>query len=200
MSPSRPVWRRAHSSLAFFWFPDDPTPYNVSTPSAYPPGALPSAFTLFLDFNKNHQRGGGGPRSITRAPPSAPFCCLLLLFEFLLTYPPLPDSPLLSGALSPVTPRLISALFSCTAITLGLDPSRLVPHSLRSAAICQMIAFDGYSEIDLLTQGDWETAVSLRPYAHTSLSHAARVTPALYDPLAHPLAVTQLHFSASPSF
>jgi hypothetical protein len=193
-----PLWKRAHSSLAFFWFPGLPTPYSVCSPHAYPAGLRPSAFTLFLDFNKNHQDGDAGPRSMAPAPPHAPFCCLLMLFEFLVAYPPLPDSPLLSGSPVPISPAVVTAVFTRTALALGLDPTRLVPHSLRGAALSQMIASAAFTDIDLLTQGRWKSSAGIRPYAHTSLAHATRVTPSLYDPLAHPLAETLLTFRASP--
>lgn len=193
-----PLWKRAHSSLAFFWFPGLESPFSICSPDAFPPGLRPSAFTLFLDFNKNHQDGDSGPRSMVAAPSGSPFCCLSLLFDFLCQYPPLVDAPLLSGATTPITPRVVTALFSQTALALGLDPSRLVPHSLRGAALSQMIVSTAFSDVDLLVQGRWKSASGFRPYAHSSLAHARRVSPALYDPAAHPLAVTRLTYTAAP--
>ena len=192
-------WRCAHSSLAFFWFPGHKLPFSVCTPDAYPPGVFPSDFTLFLDYNKNHQRGTSGPRSMCSAPSTAPFCCLRLLFNYLSRHPPLPDSPLLSGGGHHVTTASIRRIFHATAIALGLDPSRLVCHSLRAAALSQMMAFDTFNEQDFLATGSWRSSMSMRPYAHKSLLQARRRTSALYDPTAHPLEMTRLTFTAAPS-
>jgi hypothetical protein len=189
------LWRRAHSSLCFFWFEDDPHPYNVCDPSAYPPGKLPTDFTIFLDFNKNHQDGDAGPRSMSRAPERATLCCLTILFHFLVEFPPAPVSALLSGGDIAVSSRVIQEIFTMTAIALGLDPKRLVPHSLRCAAVSQMLGFDTFSDTDFKAQGRWKSIDSLKPYAHTSLAHSRRITPALYDKEAHPIAMTRLTFS-----
>jgi hypothetical protein len=190
-------WRCANSSLCFFWFSDDPTPYSVCDPSQFPPSVSPVNFTLFLDFNKNHTTGDSGPRSMSRAPSSSSFCCLQLLFDFLCQYPPLPGSALLSGSTTPLTPALIRSVFSATAVALQLDPRRLVPHSLRGAALCMMLARTGFTDLDHLAQGRWASTDGLRPYAHTSLAHADRVTPALYDETTHPIAQVRLHYSAA---
>jgi hypothetical protein len=189
------LWKQAHSSLCFFWFLDDPTPYNVCDPTAYPPGQLPTDFTLFLDFNKNHQDGNAGPRSMSRAPVTASVCCLQILFEFLVEFPPSPASALLSGGDIFVSTKIIRQIFTMTAHVLHLDPLRLVPHSLRSAAISQMLAFDDFSDTDLKAQGRWKSLAGMEPYAHTSLAHSRRITPALYDAAANPIAVTRLTFS-----
>jgi hypothetical protein len=192
------LWKQAHSSLCFFWFENDPTPYNVCDPSQYPPGQLPTDFTLFLDFNKNHQNGDAGPRSMSRAPATSPVCCLSILFEFLSEFPPQPASALLSGAASFASTKIVRQIFTMTANALQLDPLRLVPHSLRSAAVSQMLAFDLYSDADLKAQGRWKSTTGLQSYAHTSIAHSRRVTPALYDATAHPIAATRLTF-ANPS-
>ena len=197
-SPRGP-WRGAHSSLAFFWFPDDPFPYSVCDPAAFPPGATPTEFTLFLDFNKNHQAGDSGPRSMASAPPSSPFCCVRLLFDYVTQFPPSPHSPLLSGGGPHITVAHIRSIFAATARSLGLDPARLVCHSLRSAAVSQMLALPHYSDMDFRATGQWQSIAGIAPYAHTSLAHARRVAHALYDPAAHPLAATRLHYSATSS-
>jgi hypothetical protein len=80
---------------------------------------------------------------------------------------------------------------------LHIDPRRLVPHSLRGAALCMMLAQDGFTDLDHLTQGRWASNAGLRPYAHTSLAHSDRVTPALYDESSHPIAQVRLHYTAT---
>lgn len=190
-----PLWKQAHSSMCFFWFSEDLTPYNVCFPDAYPPNLTPTDFTMFLDFNKNHQTGDAGPRSMSAAPTTSSICCVRLLFEFLRLYPPHPNSALLSGGTTPVTTYLIRQVFTATAIFLKLDPKRLVPHSLRCAALVQMLAFDKFTDVDYMQQGRWKTLQGLRPYAHVSLSHSRKLSSALYDADALPLHMSQLTFS-----
>jgi hypothetical protein len=117
-SQSVDPWKRAHSSLCFFWFPNDDIPYNVCYPASYPPRQRPRHFTLFLDFNKNHTTGDAGPRSISRAPPESPVCCLSILFDFLTLYPPLPESALLSGFQPHIHVSTIRDIFRATALSL----------------------------------------------------------------------------------
>ena len=149
-----PLWKKANSSLAYFWFPDCDLPYSVCYPSAFPSGLFPSDFTLFLDFNKNNQLGDGGPRSLSAAPPSD------------------------------------------VALMLNLDPSRLVPHALRAAALAQMLASGGFSDIDFIVQGRWSSLAGARPYAHPSLLHSRRVSLSLYQESV-PLAWSCLAYSST---
>jgi hypothetical protein len=176
----RPVLlsHQANSSLAFFWFRR--VPYSVTRPDLYPPGEWPEAFSLFLDFNKNNQTGQGGPRSVWCSPFDDGFCVVGTLFRFLKKYPPPPSSPLLSGIGFRVTSADITRLFDATAAVLGLPAGRLLPHSLRSGAIAQMVA--AQIPVDLLQgQGDWHSIAGLRSYAHTSLEQARKKTGAIHD-------------------
>jgi hypothetical protein len=173
-----PLAHQANASLAFFWFQG--TPYCVTEPALFPTGAIPDAFSLFLDFNKNNQSGQGGPRSVWRSPYATGFCCVKALFTYLVAYPPQPQSPLLSGVGFRVTAKHISRLFAITATTLGLPAGRLLPHSIRSGAIVQLVAAHVPVQL-LLDQGDWHTLQGLRSYAHTSLEHARDKTAALHD-------------------
>ncbi len=189
---------QANSSLCFFWFPLDPKPYSVCFPDRFPMALSPCDFTMFLDFNKNHQKGDSGPRSMSAAPSDAPLCCLLTLFLYICESPPLPNTPLLSGVNSdfPITVELIRDILYATATTLQLDPSRLVPHSFRCAALSQMLPFDIFSDLDFQIQGRWSTLTGLRPYAHDSLAHSRKINVALYSLAALPTEMIQLHYSA----
>lgn len=177
-SRSVPLSHQANSSLAFFWFKG--VPFSVTRPDLYPPGEVPEAFSLFLDFNKNNQAGQGGPRSIWCSPYDSGFCCVRTLFAFMVKYPPAPQSPLLSGVGFRVTSTHVSRLFDVTAMSLGLPPGRLLPHSIRSGAIVQLVAARAPVNL-LLGQGDWHTLQGLRSYAHTSLEHAREKAAALHD-------------------
>jgi hypothetical protein len=173
-----PLSHQANSSLAFFWFHG--VPYSVTRPDLYPPGELPEAFSLFLDFNKNNQTGQGGPRSVWCAPFKSGFCCVQSLFAFLVKYPPSPQSPLLSGVGFRVTASHVSRLFEVTAAALGLPAGRLLPHSIRSGAIVQLVAARAPANL-LLDQGDWHTLQGLRSYAHTCLENAREKDDALHN-------------------
>ena len=190
--------RQANSSLCFFWFPNDPKPYNVCSPDLFPLGVSPCDFTMFLDFNKNHQHGDSGPRSMSAAPSDAPLCCLHTLFLYIMECPPTPNTPLLSGV-DPdfsVTVDTIRDILYATATVLNLDPTRLVPHSFRCAALSQMLPFDIFSDLDFQVQGRWSTLTGLRPYAHDSLAHARKINVALYSFEALPTDMIRLHYSA----
>lgn len=173
-----PLSHQANSSLAFFWFRG--VPYSVTAPALYPPDSLPEAFSLFLDYNKNNQTGQGGPRSVWQSPYPSGFCCVRSLFSFLSVFPPSPQSPLLSGVGFRVTAAHLTRLFAATAGTLGLPAGRLLPHSIRSGAIVQLVAARAPVNL-LLDQGDWHTLQGLRSYAHTSLEYARERASALHD-------------------
>ena len=198
VSTQVPLWKQANSSLAFFWFSQSDIPYSICCPEAFPSNQSPSDFTLFLDFNKNHQLGDGGPRSLSAAPVGAPFCCLTSIFEFFVNHPPAPGSALLSSISQEFnfSISLIREVLRAVASSLNLDPSRLVPHALRAAAVAQMLASGGFSDVDFLVQGRWSSLSGLRPYAHSSLLHSRRVSLSLYqEPV--PLSWSRLAYSAS---
>ena len=139
---------------------------------------------------------------MSAAPSDAPPCCLLALFDYIIVSPPLPNTPLLSGVHSdfPITVEIIRDILYATAIALNLDPSRLVPHSFRCAALSQMLPFDIFSDLDFQVQGRWSTLTGLRPYAHDSLAHSRKINVALYSLAALPTEMIQLHYSAKASF
>jgi hypothetical protein len=189
-----PLSHQANASLAFFWFSG--VPISVTRPDLYPVGVVPEAFSLFLDFNKNNQEGQGGPRSIWLAPADSDFCCVTTLFGFFKAYPPEAQSPLLSGIGARVSTTNITDLFEITAARLNLPAGRLLPHSLRSGAIVQLVAAQAPVHL-LLGQGDWHSLQGLRSYAHTSLEHARDKTAALHDvtliPVAHSVHQYSVH-------
>jgi hypothetical protein len=187
-----PLSHQANSSLCFFWF--HRVPYQVTRPDLYPPGEWPEAFSLFLDFNKNNQAGQGGPRSVWCSPFPTGFCCVRILFKFLVKYPPAPQTPLLSGGGFRVSTADVTRLFAATAESLGLPPGRLLPHSLRSGAIAQLVAARVPVNL-LLDQGDWHSLQGLRSYAHTSLEHAREKAGAIHDTSLVPVAQSVHQYS-----
>jgi hypothetical protein len=183
-----PLSHQANSSLSFFWF--DNVPYNVCNPSAYPRGMLPEGFSLLLDFNKNHNNGAGGPRAVWRSPDSTHRCCVLTAFKFLSRYPPAPNSPLLSGLGTQLSVFVISAVLKRTAVLHGLDPTRLLAHSMRFGVICQLDSA-GFEDSTKMRQGDWSTVSGMRVYCHAAVNHAKRIAATVHDATLLPIHYSQ---------
>jgi hypothetical protein len=146
-----PLSHQANASLAFFWFSG--VPISFTRPDLYPVGVVPEAFSLFLDFDKHNQGSQGGPRSIWLAPTDSDFCCVTTLFGFFKAYPPEAQSPLLYGIGARVSTTNITNLFEITAVRPNLPAGRLLPHSLRSVAIVQLVAAQAPVHL-LLGKGD----------------------------------------------
>jgi hypothetical protein len=165
-------------SLCFFQWVGCPDFFSVTNPTLFPPG-LPSHFVALLDSSKHDPLGHGGPRAIARAPTTnAPFCCLTTLFTYLRQYPPAPNAPLLSGANLPLAPAALNRVLKVAAAQLGLDPSRLVPHSLRVGSVCQL---EGLPVESLMRHTGHASPSGLYMYCRASLEHATTVAPMLHD-------------------
>ena len=112
-------------------------------------------------------------------------------------YPPSPESPVLSGIGFRVTTAHAKRLFDATAAVLGLPAGRLLPHSIRSGAIVQLVAAQAPVNL-LLDQGDWHSVQGLRSYAHTSLENAREKTGAIHDvslvPVSHSVHQYSRHY------
>ena len=164
-------------SLCFFQWVGSPNFSPVTDPTLFPPG-YPSHFVALLDSSKHDPLGHGGPRAIARAPHNATFCCLTRLFTYLRQYPPAPHAPLLSGAKLPLAPAALNKILKVTAVQLGLDPNRLVPHSLRVGSVCQL---EGLPVESLLRHTGHASPKGLYAYCRASLEHATTVAPLLHD-------------------
>jgi hypothetical protein len=145
---------------------------------------------------KNYKRSGeGGPRAVGARPGTATegFCCVLTLFEYFKRYPGKRDTLALTahGSIGVPWPdlRLVCHL---TATELGLDPLRLVPHSLRVGAQAQI---ELYSDERRLQQGGWNTMAGMKVYARKALGHAKAIAAALHDPLICPIEQTRMLFN-----
>ena len=193
--PKVPISHQADGSKAVFWFGDDY--YFVTNPEKYPRDQTPDAFSLLLDHTKNDHGGNGGPRSVFVNPdydPADPdsICCVRVLFEFLSKFPPLPHSPLLSGLGSQVTSKDINRILKITAIRLGIDPSRLVPHSIRFGGPAQMEECDEATQME---QGNWRSVQGMRTYTRRSITHARSIARILHAPATCPLSHTIFMYS-----
>ena len=161
----------------FFQWAGKSTFYPVTLPANYPPG-LPVFFVALLDSSKHDILGHGGPRAIAIAPPGSPFCCLTTIFHYLRQYPPTALAPLLSGAGLPLAPAVMGRVLKLTAVQVGLDPARLVPHSLRVGSVCQL---EGFSDETVMRHTGHRSRQGLYAYCRASLLHAQQVSPALHD-------------------
>jgi hypothetical protein len=64
------------------------------------------------------------------------------------------------------------------AVHTGLDPTCLVPHSARVAAVIQLAR---HTQATQLRQGNWTTVEGMLAYARGSLEHAALVAADMHD-------------------
>jgi hypothetical protein len=166
---------RGHKS--FFKWPDDPTFYVVTRPADFPARPdPPTTFLTLLDDSKNDPQGHGAPRAVCAAPPGSPFCLVNRIFECLKRFPPTGSRPLFSGL--PVSVSLVNTFLKKLAVHTGLDPTRLVPHSARVAAVIQLAR---HTQATQLRQGNWTTVAGMLAYARGSLEHAALVAADMHD-------------------
>jgi hypothetical protein len=167
----------ARGYKSFFKWDGDDHFYVVTHPELYPVRPFyPSTFLTLLDDSKNDPQGHGAPRAVCRAPQGASFCLVRKIFECLRQFPPTGDSPLLSAL--PVSVTVVNSFLKRLAVHSGLDPSRLVPHSARVAALIQLAR---HTQATQLRQGNWTTVGGMLAYARGSLEHAALVAADMHD-------------------
>ena len=162
-------------------------------PSLVPSRLSASDFSLLLDHSKRDLAGNGGPRSVTANPGYKPhdpdhICCVREIFSFLCEYPPLPSSPLLSGLGAQLSSAPLNALLKDVALSIGLDPHRLVPHSLRFGVLAQI---PDAPESDKMAQGNWSTVGGMRMYCRRSVTLARKIVTDIHSaavcPVSHSL-------------
>ena len=78
-----------------------------------------------------------------------------------------------------------------TAAEVGVDPLRLLPHSLRSGALAQIELLDDLTEQH---QGGWLSVSGMMVYASKCLANAREVAHAIHDTLVCPLTFTRMMF------
>jgi hypothetical protein len=194
--PPVPLTHQANSSLAAFWFGDDI--FFVTRPELYPKDRIPDAFSVLIDHTKNDHGGNGGPRAVYANPdynsadPDS-ICCVRTLFEFLKKYPPLPESPLLSGLGTQVSSSDINKILKITADRLGMDGGRMVPHSIRFGGPQQLEEADEETQ---MAQGNWRSVQGMKTYTRRSIKHARTVTKMLHAPASCPLSHTLYMYTA----
>jgi hypothetical protein len=164
---------------AAFKYDGDPRYYPSTHPHLYPTHlGIPAYFIQLPSSEKNDLWGKGGPSAIARAPASSPFCCVTTIYDFLCRFPPSPGQPLLSGSRTTLSVALINAHCKQLAVSEGLDPARLVPHSLRVGSVNQIESHGIHAQ---QIHGRWNSPEGLAAYTHAALGHARRVAPELHN-------------------
>ena len=186
-----PLSHQVNTSNSFFVYGDNAV--NVCDTELYPPGITPHVFFTMIDHLKNDQRGVLGPRAVAANPhpSSTQFCCVNVLHTYCITFPPKPNTLLLSSHGSPVLWTDMRRLCNAAAIDCKVEPSRLVPHSFRSGAQAQLELEDIARRMQ---QGGWKSAEGARTYARTALAHAHAVTHQLHNADVCPIDQTRLLF------
>jgi diketogulonate reductase-like aldo/keto reductase len=64
------------------------------------------------------------------------------------------------------------------AVTEGLNPARLLPHSLRVFSVNQIESHGLHAQ---QVHGRWNTSEGMSVYTHAALAHAHRVSPELHN-------------------
>ena len=173
-----------HGESCFFKWLDDDHFYTCLSPAAYPAGQ-PVAFIALLDSSKNDAVGKGAPRAVYSAPPGSKFDCVANIFAFLRKWPPSPGSYILSGLPGqPVTSREVNVALKLFARRVGLDPSRLLPHSVRVGSSSQT---DGMSLEDRMQHTNHRSVGGLLAYYRKPLQLARRSTAFIHDVGVHTL-------------
>ena len=170
------------ASRVFLWW--NTQSYALSEPERFPGGPA-DRVTVTLTSTKNDPYGKGMPRAISRAPDGAQFCCVAAIERYARASRLAPDQPAISVGETGLSWEYIRTITRLTAIEHGIDPKRLVPHSLRHGAPTQM-ASSGLPEADIRQQGGWASEKGARTYMLPTLTAADRAAPAIHSDSAVP--------------
>jgi hypothetical protein len=166
--------------LAFFKFADSEAFFPCHAPTAYPTHrGPPTDFVALFDTQKNDPHGHGAPRAIHAPAAGAAFNLVQMIFDFVRVCPPRSaEAPFLSGVEPMLTPAMIACVTREVATANGLDPDRLLPHSLRVGSLAQLTEA---SEADKCLHGGWQSVGGMHAYARPALEVARRVSASLHD-------------------
>ena len=188
----KPLHQQAASDLCVFWWGNEY--FTITNIDAFPHGP-PDAFSVLLDHIKNNPLGKAGPRSVAQNPYPTGFCCVLILYEYVVALRPKPNTAFLSGSGTQVTWIEFRRVLRIVAKKLDLHEDRLLPHSLRSAANSQFLHLN---PLERRLQGGYTTDEGANTYLANSVSHARRVQNALYDPSTVPTSHLRLNYTMAP--
>ena len=180
-----------HGESCFFKWADDDQFYSCLHPSLYP-GGQPVAFVALLDSSKNDAVGKGGPRAVYSAPVGSKFDCVANIFAFLRRCPPAEGGYILSGLQGqPITSKDINRALKLFACHVNLDPSRLLPHSVRVGSSSQT---DGMPLHDRMQHTNHRSVAGLLAYYRKPLQLAQRSAAFIHDVSVHTLEAIKLTY------
>ena len=166
-----------------FWFDSINDAVQITYPQDYPPGEWPTFMIYKPLVDKANMFGGMGARAISANPNLAQSgrCNLRSLFTFFVHNPPPPGRSVFHAV--PAKTDLytrVNETLKLTAKELGLNPSQLLPHGLRSGAVSQC---DGASDDDRMQIGGWRSSQGFHHYAKfsTALVRASRLGTQMND-------------------
>ena len=180
----QPIDHTLRGSDVFFQWAGAEVFHPATTPTNFPKGK-PEFLHALLDSSKNDPAGKGAPRSLFKAPPGSKFDCLGNIFNFLRQFPPKPNSHILSGLPETrVSTGMINKVLKRAARSLGLDPRRLLPHSIRVGSSSQT---DSMPLNDRLMHTNHRSIHGAMTYFRKTSALAKRTAPHLHDVSVLPL-------------
>ena len=165
------------ASRVFLWWGTQP--HALSEPESFPSGPA-DRVTVSLTPTKNDPYGKGMPRAVSRAPSGAQFCCVAAIERYTRASRLIADQPAISVGFTGLSWNYIRTITRLTAIEHGIDPKRLVPHSLRHGAPTQMNSA-GLPEAEIRHQGGWASEKGARTYMLPTLATVDRATQAIHS-------------------
>jgi len=162
----------------FLKWPNDENLYPATGGHRFPAGKAEAIFEI-MDAGKTDKFGKGTPLCGAAAPPSSRFDCLDNITSYLRSFPPLAGSPLLSGYTGSATPSAtINTLMKDFARSVGLDPRRLLPHSIRVGNTVQTDALPTFDQLQTSGHRSFGGKMS---YCRKTLGLAQRASAFLHD-------------------
>ena len=163
------------SQFAFI-FPSSDDPIQITSPEMFPPGESPVYMICLPDFDKGHPLGRLGMRAIKamRQVPGQPevHCSVTIIFNYFKLHPASPGGTLFSSfPVSTCLYQCVRRVLKDTAIALGLDPRRVLPHGLRAGVITQLNSMGHSKEAKQRATGHASEA-GLNAYERAALTHA----------------------------
>lgn len=153
--------------------------FGLDQPNEWP-AIKPTCLQIHLNKRKNDQQGTSGAFVIPANPSSAP-CLVQWILDFAtLNHPLQHGRPLFEQPRFSATRKGFRKLLAEFADLIGLDRSRLVPHSLRYGVIVSMVS-QGYSRDQQILRGGWLSESGPVSYWRQSQSAALEIAPAVYD-------------------
>lgn len=159
---------------------------RLSSPADdWPRNDPPVCLTFRVDFRKNNVTGRDGAPML---PVGVDEGCVPLV-DWVLSYVRMfrsllkPDAPMFllqCPGLPPFDYALYRGLLREFAVLLGIDPARLVPHSVRYGVVTNMLVHQSSVQQQNL-QGGWTGKDGPIPYMRQSVGLAQSRAPAIYD-------------------